>query len=405
MNLKKTIKNTLSKIVFFACISINLSWTTCSTISDTGTNFSPFCSINSSENSVVVWVKGSYPELSVHLSYYDGSSWSTPVKISDLETAVSPLSGIDSKGNIIVAWESIEENSRSIIVREKPFGSGWNSPLTISDSSYSSSLKLSMNSDGDVVIGWIDFQNNFVKISNKKFGNSFATPEIISSDSDYKGNLQLALDSTGNSIAMWENFDNGKIFSTHTTAGINSTWQLAYELTSSGTNSSLNLASDPSGNAIAAWTNIDSSAIIAAIFENGIWAMPTILSNDYSGYPSVALSANQYFVSWNDLNFGSILGSINSDGNWESPIQISQNQPNDSPKSSYMSGIFYTAWSDLITGEVNVGDSLESSSPTPVIISNGNLNLVGEIISSVNFACAVWESIVEADHVIQVNLD
>lgn len=404
MNLK-LIKKIIQKIAICMCLSLNLSWTGVSTISDTGTNFSPYCTTNNSENSVVVWVKGSYPDLSVQLSLYDGTSWSSPLKISGLETAVSPVAAIDLSGNIVVAWESINESSRSIIVREKPADSNWNSPLTLSNSNYNSCLSLGMNSNGEVIIGWIDFQNNFVKTSNQNFGNSWTSTEIISSDSGYKGNLQLGIDSSGNSIAMWENFDNGNIFSSHTSNGLNSAWSMPQELTAGGTNTSLNLAVDPSGNAIAAWTNIDSSAIVAAIFENDTWQTPSILSNDYSGYPSVAISTEQYFVSWNDLNFGSVVGSITIEGNWEPPFSISLNYPNDAPKSSFRAGIFYTAWTDLITGEINVGDSLESSTPTPVIISNGNLNLGTDISSSTTITSAAWESIVDVDHIIQVNLD
>jgi hypothetical protein len=383
-----------------------LSWTTPTILSDTETCSSPTVAENDNGNAVVVWMSGSYPDIDIKASIYDGSTWSAPSIISSSQTNVSPTCGIDNLGNIVVAWELIDGSNRYILSTQKPAASNWESPVTHSSSNFNTNISLKSNSDGEIIAAWVDQENNYILIKTLVFGSSWGSTSIVSSSGGYRGSVQVGIDSTGNCVVIWEDYDAADLYFSKTTSGFDTSWSTPAAITTSGTNTEPSFKLDSSGNGIIAWTDIDTYDIMACLYESGAWGSNASLSTSDGAYPSAATSGTDYFVSWNDLTSGDVIANITISGIWDTAFFLTSTSFIDNPQSSFNTGRFYATWADLYTGEANVveypiGGPLSSIGT----MSSGELNLFPQISSSLSITIAAWEVINGTDHVIQVNVN
>jgi hypothetical protein len=403
--LKAIISNTLLMVVIPLSL-VFLSWTTPITISDTVNSSLPYAAENDNGDAVIVWMSGTYPDIDIKVSTYDGSIWSTATTISTGQTNVSPSCAIDDLGNIIVAWELIDGSNRTILSVQKPRLSLWDSPLTISNANYNTSISLKSNADGEFLAAWIDQENNYILTKTIVFGSSWESTTIVSSSGGYRGNVQSGIDSTGNCVVIWEDYDAADLYTSGTTSGFGTSWSTPAVITTSGTNTEPNFKLSLSGNGIIAWTDIDTYEIKASIYESGTWGSNEILSTSHGAYPSAATSGTDYFVSWSDLTSGDVAANITISGVWDTAFFLTSTSFKDTTSSSFNTGRFYTAWTDLFTGEADVIEyPIGGPASSVEIISSGELNLFPQISSSSSITVAAWEAINGSDHIIQVNVN
>jgi len=398
---KKILKNSI------ICLSssLALSWTTVATLSDINEiSYAPIAAVNDSGNIAVVWTNGSYPDLSIQSSFYDGSTWSAFATISGSGTHVNCICSIDSAGNVIYAWETINGNNRYIYTAQKLINSSFETPILQSTSNYNCCVSLAINPNGQVILGWVDF-NQSVKTKTYTFGGSWSSINTVSTNSDYKGSLKIGMDSLGNGILIWGNYVDNSIKASQTTGGFQSQWSTPATISSTGTNTLPSLSVDLGGNAVVAWTNIDDFSVSGALYLDSSWIADTLISNDYAAYPSVAASGTEFFVSWSDQSTGGTAAAIYTDSMWQTPFLLSSEPLNDYPQSSYSSGISFNIWADLNSGTVNVFEyPLDNSTPSPSVISEGDLNIYPYMItSSTNKTIAAWQLMIGSNYVIQVN--
>lgn len=401
------IKHFLIRGTICLSASLTLSWVTPITISGGGSNYAPYVDANDSGKILVVWTNDNYPNSLTQGSFFDGSTWSSPETINGTGSHVGSIAKIDSLGNAVVLWECIIGNERLIVSAQKPVGYGWGSPVTLSTSNLSSSVCLGMNPNGEVIAGWIDLENSNIQVATLSFGGSWSSVTTVASDSEaYFGTLQLGIDDSGNGVLVWGDYNTGILYSSQTSGGLNSSWSTPAAITSSGINISPIITVTPLGNAIAAWTDIETYEVSASIYESGAWESPVQVSDTYAAYQTVAASEIDYFIAWNDLSSGGTNAAVTVSGIWDTPFSLSNNyyEQDDAPQSSFNSGTYFTAWTNCMTGEINVADyPLDNSSPYPVVISNGDLNFNPVIGSSATTTAVAWVKLIDADYVIQVN--
>lgn len=383
------------------------SWTTVTTLSGTGTNFDPFVRMNASNEAVAVWTTGSYPNLSIQASVYDGSTWSSATTISGTGgTFVAPIVGIDSSGNIIALWESIGSGTRDIVAATKPSGSGWNTPQIISSAQENNSSWLAMNGSGEAVAAWINQTDGQVQSASITFGGSWSSVVNITGTGESFGSTQVGIDSSGNGIIVWEDFVNGEVVASQTTGGLGSSWSSSATISSSGSNTGPNISVDASGVAIAAWADYSTNVVYVSLYDSGTWSSPAAISDSSAGYPQVETSGADNFAIWQNFETGQNRGARYVSGSWQSPVDFSVDSPTDIPALSVSSGTSFGFWTDLSTGELKVAEYATTGSPTtPVVISTQDLSINPEVTSSSTATIAAWEAIVGTDHVIQVNID
>lgn len=383
-------------------------WSTVTTISDTGINYDPFVKINSSNEAIAVWTKGSYPDLSVQAALYDGSSWSSATDISGTEgTFLSPKAAIDGSGNIVVVWESIDGGNRSVMAITKPAASGWGSPTTLSASNTNQFTGVAMNASGEAIAAWVDTTNDKIQVATLTFGGSWSSATDATSGGGYKGNLQVGIDSSGNGFLLWEELTNEDIAVTWTTGGFESSWASPATLASTGTNTSPSLSVDNGGTAIATWTELDNGDIRVSLYSSNSWTSAATISDAYSAYSQAVASGSNNFDSWLNYDIGTVQSARYVSSSWGSPVNVSDTETvNDLPVCSVSSGTSVTAWTDLLTGEIKAAEYATTGSPTsPTVISNQDLSVTPMLTSSSTATIAIWKAYVDMDHVIQVNIN
>jgi len=403
MKLKKCKMIFKRSIICFISV-LNISWITPVTVSNEGINISPSIAINNSGNCIVAWTKGNYPDLEVESSFYNGLEWSLPYTISELGINVSPICGIDFLGNVVAVWELINGSERKIMSAQKAAGLEWGSPIMLSTALHNISISMANNANGEFIVCWKNQVDNCIQVSSLEFGNSWSPVAIIADVDNYCGNLKIGIDDAGNGITVFEDSNLGTIFTTQTTGGLNSSWSTPLALTSFGTNTGPVISVTPNGKAVVAWTNIETSVIVVSLYEDGFWGPPIVVSNDYAGYPTVAASANNFFVSWYGLSIGEIKASVNFFGEWELPFNLSSDGLNDYPQSSYCSGNFLTTWTNLMSGDIEVAYyPADNPSASPIIVSSEELNFLPFINSSSTKTAVAWVLMLNANYLIQVN--
>lgn len=382
---------------------MNLSWTSAITISGPGINYDPTISTNNQGNGVVVWTNGTYPDLAIHSSFYDGSSWSPFTTISDTATSLTPVCGMDQDGNAVAIWKSIDEKGQSIIAAQKKAGADWSLPTSIAISPLNTSLSIAVNPYGETIAGWINNEANLIEIANLKIGGYWGEINAISLPGENSANLILQIDISGNGIAIWNESETGAIFRSQTINDYTSVWSDPVALTSSGNNTDLNFNLAQNGNGVASWIDVETYDLMASIYENGKWGVATVLSNDCTNCLMATTLGPNYFVSWSESLFGHIMGCKNISSIWEYPIKLSTSAGD---PTTYNPSANYTGWVDPLSSEIYVAEYPESGDPLPpFIISDGYYNLPPKTSSSDNMVVFTWESIVSDDHLIKVNMD
>jgi hypothetical protein len=390
---------------FMLLTFLALSWTKPLTISGDGNNFDPNVALNDYGMASIVWTSGIYPDLNIQSSFFDGLYWSPFSIVSNLGTACSPTSVLDASGNTLVAYELIEGDKRKILITSKEIDGEWEVPSTLSISSFNTCASLATNKYGQIIAGWIDKENNRIQITTQVFGKKWSDIETISSSKENQENLSLAIDASGNSIAVWEESHSGSIFVSQTLDGFNSTWTKQQALSKDGVNTLPTLSLDSSGNALIAWVNNEHLEINGSIFQNNSWETPQVFSKNLAAYPLACVRGKNYFISWLDLTSGSIKAVRNVSGTWEEPVNLSEKNEVNNFDHSKEPNSFITAWADQETGEITSIEFPASGEPTnPLIISDTDLSVSPKTASSEVMTVTTWEAILDAEHVIQVNI-
>ncbi len=396
-------------LVFGMCLSPNFvfSWTTPITISSTtGINFGVYTKANNLGEAVVVWTNGTYPNLSIQASIYDGSNWSSFTTISDSGTHLGPIADIDSSGNIVVLWETIDGSDHIIKAVTKANNNNWSSPQILSTSSNNSYLSIASNSNGETVAGWIDLENDTVQIATLSFGNFWSPINTISSSGGNKANLRIGIDLAGNGFAIWEECNSGNIFASQTSGGFESTWSSPTIISAIGSNSNPSLAVDPSGTAVVAWSESIRADVIVSVYSGNSWSSPTIISNHFSSYPKVGISGNNNFVTWVNLATGCIQASRYVSNTWSSPVNVSNDTSNSTFNHSAANGNSFTIWTDSTSTAIKVVEFATIGNPSLfTVISNDDLSLNSSISTTSAMTVVAWEAISETDHIIRVNIN
>lgn len=397
-----------TKVLFFSLICFLrlslFSWSTPVQLSDSSVNFSPMVVTNSTEHGVAGWVNGTFLNEKVQVSFYNGTSWSAAETISS-GTSNNIQVAIDGSDNAVAVWVTMSGNESTVSAATRPSGSVWSSATPISTSSSNNSPVLTMNSSGSAVAAWIDQENGIIQAASLTFGGSWSSPVNLSS-SGVQDNPQIGIDSSGNVIIAWEDIGNGEIVAARR---VSSMWGMPQTLVSEVSPANISLDVGSAGNAILGWKSTANAQLLAITFASGTWEPnPTILSSQTSSQFEAGSFGADGFLTWFNLETGNIQASNYTNGIWETAVDLSPNQDNDSPSIAVDGmGTAFIVWSDFTAGQVMSVTFPTGGMPAAAqaISSIGNFNSAKVAASSNLNAIAVWCTSPDGAQAVQANVN
>jgi len=334
------------------------------TLWNDGGSYSPSLAVDSAGNIHVVWADDTNGEWGndreIMYANNTGSGWSNATVISDDSTLwntgnnFNPRITVDSTGNIHAVWED-ETNGEWGTDREIMYanntGSGWSNATVISDDSTlwnndsSTFPSLAVDSAGNIHVAWTDETNGTWGIDSEimyanNTGSGWSNATVISDDStfwNYGGSYSpsIAVDNNGNIHIVWYDYTDGAwgvdveiMYANNTGSGWSNATVISDDSTlwNDGVSMYPNIAVDSAGNIHVVWEDdtagvwgSDREIMYVANTGSG-WSNATVISddstlwNDDGSYsPSIAVdSAGNIYVAWMD----------DTDGAWGSDIEI-----------------------------------------------------------------------------------
>lgn len=225
----------------------------------------PDVDLNDSGQSVIVWHQNDGSNTQIFRSEYSNGAWSDPSSLTDNfspdgQNATSPHVDINNSGEALIVWNQSDGSNNQIFRSEYREGV-WNDPTSLSDNispdgqSVTGMPDVALNDDGEGVIVWTQSDGSNPQIFRSEYREgSWIDPknlaDNISPGGQSAGGPDVAINSIGDSVVVW--------------------------LQSVGTD----------------------SQIFRSEYRNGVWAMPTDLSDNISpdgtlaNNPRVALNSN-----------------------------------------------------------------------------------------------------------------
>lgn len=402
-------KPSLIKILSASAISLvsvmTFSWTGVTSISD-DSSYGPSPTSTSTGKAAVIWMNNSEVNVSVQAALFDGVYWHDYETISTANDNVNPSIRLDAEGNALALWEEVADTSRSITFSATSVSGEWQTPQSLSTANAVISSSLAMNESGQAYAGWINQDEDVIEVRNCLLGDSWSSIQQLGTSGGTKSEFSLRVTSTGNAVAIWVENATGKVYSSRTTDGFGSNWTTPELISNSDGNSNLSLSLNGDGKAIAAWVDNYDFSIITNILSEGSWGTPAIISSDFSYFPSTRALASGLFVTWLNLGTGKIdVRRFVSDA-WDTIEEISDEGPNDIPFISGALNESSTIWSDYGTGQVNLVEYGTTGNPSsPVALSANDLNLSPKITCSAALKVAAWVHVHDFGQTIQVNVE
>ena len=349
--------------------------------------------IVSGNNVYVGWIDNNANSFKVFFtkSTDGGSTFETPFNLGNSsQQGADNLNMMESNGKLYAIWQSTT-SSGSVIYFSKSADEGntFSSPSKVSLVGTDSAFPKIAVSGDHVYAVWLErIEQNVTNVAFAKSddgGDSFGSPIAITTHSGTSGLPQISADAN-NVYLLWEdnslgNFDVFFAKSTDMGNTFNPVKNISSNTGQSGTPKMVS-----AGNNIAISWMDDSSGSYNIMFskstDGGLtFSKPLNISNSTkdAGYPELALSGNNVYVTWTNTmekNNYDILFSKSDDGGqtFANPVNISNNSGASGWPQIAVSRDVYISWVDNTPGnfDIYIAKSIDNgaSFETPVNISN-----------------------------------
>lgn len=397
------------RAVFLAAVYIPyqlFSWSGPVQVSGSGINFNQYAAISTGGNAELVWTNGSYPNLSIQSSTFDGVSWSVPTTVSSVGVNDGAKVAMDAAGNALAVWTELVLGNYVVRAASKPVGGSWTAPATISAFSSNYYPAVVMNDAGDAIASWINTASNTVDIACCVFSDAWTLPTTVSNLPGNKDNLTVAIDSAGNGFAIWLESTGGDIYAANSVGLV---WNAPVALSTNGNNGNPALSIGAVGTVLAAWNNLEVAEVRSSWYAGGSWDyIPVVISPDNCDKPAVAALGAIGFCSWLDKGTGAIQAINYTAGAWAyPPSSVSSSASNSSPSMSVdNTATAVIAWANYNDGTIDTVLFPNGGSPSAVqAISSQGANYSPQAASAGAKTIVAWQSSVGSDWEIFANIN
>ena len=400
----------------------NPGFTSAVRISNAGENSTAPQLILSGNNVYVGWIdnNGNKFDISFAKSADGGSSFGAPINLGNPSPkGADHLYISESGGKIYGVWQSFSSEGSDIYFSTSPDGGNtFGSPAKLNEEGKDSAFPQIAVSGTHVYTVWLErTQGNITNVVFSKSddnGNSFSKPTVLTNHSGNSGLPQIYADANDVYI-LWEDNSLGNFdifFAKSTDAGntFGAFTNISNDAGESGTPRMVVVGKDID----IAWMdnapgNFD--IMFSKSTDGGsTFSKPLDISKSKkdAGYPELAVSENNVYVTWTNTMEGNnydILFSKSSDGGhtFTDPINISNNAGASGWPQIGVAGDVYVSWVDDTPGnfDIYIAKSIDGgkSFETPVNISNTpNESWYNKMAVSPNTVYMVWQEANQANH-------
>ena len=173
-----------------------------SLVSGVGYAWAPDVAMDSSGNSLAVWMESpsGSPPFNLRASRFTAAGgWTTPESVErSNDDAVLPWMAMSSTGKAVVVWEQ-GSFSKSVYANRFDPQTGWSTPEEITAGSLGTLPVVSMDAQGNAMAVWV---RGGVWSSYLSSGGRWSAPDQLAASS-VEGTPYVRLDANGNAIAVW----------------------------------------------------------------------------------------------------------------------------------------------------------------------------------------------------------
>jgi len=392
------------------------------TISKAGENSTAPQLIMSGNNMYVGWIDNNANKFDISFakSIDGGSSFGNPISLGNPSMqGADHLDIAESDGKIYAIWQSFSSGGSVIYFSMSTDGGNtFGSPAQLSEAGKDSAFPQIAVFGTHVYAVWLERTTgnitNVIFSKSDDNGNSFSKPNVLTHHSGNSGLPQIFADANGVSL-IWEdnslgNFD--VFFAKSTDAGntFGAFTNVSNDTGESGTPRMIVLGKDIN---IVWMDNVSGNydIMFSKSTDGGsTFRKPLDISKSQkdAGYPELAVSGNNVYVTWTNTMEGNnydVLFSKSSDGGqtFTAPINISNNLGASGWPQIAVAGDVYVSWVDNTSGnfDIDIAKSIDGgkSFETPVNISNTqNESWYNRMAVSPNTVYMVWQETNQANH-------
>lgn len=412
----------VSVSTFSAFGDSNPGFTNAVSISKAGENSTAPQLIVSGNNVYVGWIDNYADKFDISFakSTDGGSSFDTPINLGNPSTqGADHLDLAESNDKIYAIWQSFSSGSSMIYFSMSPNGGNtFSSPAKLNEEGNDSAFPQIAIFGTHVYAVWLErTQGNVTNVIFSKSddnGNTFSKPNVLTHHSGNSGLPQISADANDVYI-LWEdnslgNFDVFFAKSTDTGNTFGAFTNVSNDSGESGTPRMISVGKDID----IVWMdnapgNYD--IMFSKSSDGGsTFSKPLDISKSKkdAGYPELAVSGNNVYVTWTNTMEGNnydILLSKSSDGGqtFADPINISNNAGASGWPQIAVAGDVYVSWVDNTPGifDIYIAKSIDNgkSFETPVNISNTpNESWYNRMAVSPSTVYMVWQEANQANH-------
>lgn len=222
------------------------------------------------------------------------------------DTDKNAVIALDPKGNAVAVWSRTKASQATEGIWASIFNHSmriWCGTFFLSGGTNAENPQLAMKKNGDALIVWQEgfpSQIHMRKLSAKGVWTpDLSLPPLLISPSENPQSFpQVGVDDEGGALLTWMEFCAGKHFIHSARLNPGDNWEMLGRISSGYLNASLipgkALALNPSGQAAFIWREQNGhEEILGALFQNGRWSSPFLLSErgKTASHPAVAIDA------------------------------------------------------------------------------------------------------------------
>ncbi len=227
-------------------------------------------------------------------------TWLAPVKLAGTATPTNPDVAVDASGDVTAVWDRFDGITYEAQAATRPAGEAWQAAMQISAPGEEAFRPhLAVNPRGYAVATWGSdpggAEHHIVKVAVRPTASgAWSAPQELAEAGYPTPESQVAVDAEGNAVVVWasqlENPGSGSIQAATLPAG--GIWSAPISISGGNSAGQPRLVVDAHGDFTAIWGGFD--AIESAVKRAGAtgWEAPSVLSNLWTGSPTLATNAN-----------------------------------------------------------------------------------------------------------------
>jgi hypothetical protein len=412
----------VSVSTFSAFGDSNSGFTSAVSISKAGENSTAPQLIVSENNVYVGWIDNNANKFDISFakSTDGGSSFGTPINLGNQGTqGADNFDMTESDGRIYVVWQSFSSGSSSIYFSMSPDeGNTFGPPSKLSEEGKDSAFSKIAVFGTHVYVAWLERTGgnitNVVFSKSDDNGNSFSKPNVLTHHSGNSGLPQISADANDvylvwedNSLGNFDVFfaksnDTGNTFGAFTNVSNDTGESGAPRMSVVGQDINVVWMDNTGGNFDILFSK---SADGGSTFSKPINISK---SQKDAGYPELAVSGNNVYVTWTKTmegnNYDILFSKSNDSGQtFDNPVNISNDPGASGWPQIAVAGDVYVSWVDNTPGNFNIyiAKSIDDGKnfETPVNISNTpSESWYNRMAVSPNTVYMVWQEADQANH-------